>query len=341
MDTACESLHHSFIIKYRWLNAGETLSRTLGNSCVSSVSSHRFTLPCIRLIVSVITTYGYELYLCYVRGEQLDKLCFSASHLIRYWKMYNYVHMQCLCILWEIKHLNLNLTNRAEIPTPEVTTQHKHLRGVDLTDAEILFLIGRDLPDAHIVKDQRTGSTGQPIGQKLSLGWVVIGNVCLGPHTWLEHVIANKTNILPNGRPTSLCCPCPHAMNVKDHLTDGPPIVFDVFKKTRDDEKLGASVEDKKFISLMGESFKKGPTGNWVAPLPFKNPRNRLPDIREVARKRAFSLQKNLHRDYTKREHFVAFMQSTFDKGHAEVAPPLANSEESWYLPLFGVYHTK
>ena len=113
MDTACESLHHSFIIKYRWLNAGETLSRTLGNSCVSSVSSHRFTLPCIRLIVSVITTYGYELYLWYVRGEQLDKLCFSASHLIRYWKMYNYMHMQCLCILcifWEIKHLNLNLS---------------------------------------------------------------------------------------------------------------------------------------------------------------------------------------------------------------------------------------
>ena len=111
MDTACKSLHHSFIITYRWLNAGETLSRTLGNSCISSVSSHRFTLPCIRLIVSVITTCGYELYLCYVRGEQLDKLCFSASHLIGYWKMYHYVHMQCLCILcifWEIKHLNLN-----------------------------------------------------------------------------------------------------------------------------------------------------------------------------------------------------------------------------------------
>ena len=91
----------------------------------------------------------------------------------------------------------------------------------------------------------------------------------------------------------------------------------------------------------MDESFKKGPTGNWVAPLPFKTPRNRLPDNREIARKRAFGLQKNLHRDYKKREHFVAFMQSTFDKGHAEVAPPLANSEESWYLPWFGVYHTK
>ena len=107
MDTACESLHNS-CIKYRWLNVGETLSRTLGNSCLSSVSSHRFTLPCIRLIVSVITTEGYELNLCYERGEQLDKLCFSASHLFRYWKTQNYVHTQCVCILCifcEIKHL--------------------------------------------------------------------------------------------------------------------------------------------------------------------------------------------------------------------------------------------
>ena len=64
------------------------------------------------IIIIIITTDGYELYLCYVRGEQLDKPCFSDSHLIRYWKMYNYVHMQCLCILcifWETKHLNLNL----------------------------------------------------------------------------------------------------------------------------------------------------------------------------------------------------------------------------------------
>ena len=130
MDTACESLHHSFIIKYRWLNAGETLSRTLGNSCVSSVSSHRFTLPCIRLIVSGITTYGYELYLCYVRGEQLDKLCFSASHLIRYWKMYNYMHMKCLCILcifWEIKHLNLTWTWTLPLAPPQYRTANFYI----------------------------------------------------------------------------------------------------------------------------------------------------------------------------------------------------------------------
>ena len=51
--------------------------------------------------------------LCYVHGEQLDKLCFSAGHLIRYWKKCKilctgnvYVSY---CIFWEIKHLNLNI----------------------------------------------------------------------------------------------------------------------------------------------------------------------------------------------------------------------------------------
>ena len=59
------------------------------------------------------TCHGCQLVNRQNPPEPLDKLCFSASHLIRYWKMYNYMHMQCLCILcifWEIKHLNLNLS---------------------------------------------------------------------------------------------------------------------------------------------------------------------------------------------------------------------------------------
>ena len=68
-------------IKYRWLNAGETHSRKLWNSCVSSVSSHRFTLSCFRLIVAVITTDGYELYLCYVRSTSISFASLLATSL--------------------------------------------------------------------------------------------------------------------------------------------------------------------------------------------------------------------------------------------------------------------
>lgn len=39
-------------------------------------------------------------------------------------------------------------------------------------DAKILLLIGRDLAEAHHVKDQR-------FTQRLNLGWVVVGEVCL------------------------------------------------------------------------------------------------------------------------------------------------------------------
>ena len=34
-------------------------------------------------------------------------------------------------------------------------------------------------------------------------------------------------------------------------------------------------------------------------------------------------------------------MEQILKIGHAEVAPPLSESQECWYLPLFGVYHPK
>lgn len=39
--------------------------------------------------------------------------------------------------------------------------------------------------------------------------------------------------------------------------------------------------------------------------------------------------------------HFTDFMQNMLDKGHAELAPPLQEGAECWYLPTFGVYHPK
>ncbi len=41
------------------------------------------------------------------------------------------------------------------------------------------------------------------------------------------------------------------------------------------------------------------------------------------------------------REHFLSFMDKMFKNGHAELAPPLSEREEQWYLPTFGVYHPK
>lgn len=115
-------------------------------------------------------------------------------------------------------------TDRQEIPTPDIIRHYKHLRDVNLApqheDANILLLIGRDLPEVHRILDQRTGPRATPFAQRLRLGWVVIGNVCLGktrPPSILANV--NKT-VLENGRPT-IFNSCDHRLTLDEkHVRD-------------------------------------------------------------------------------------------------------------------------
>ena len=74
----------------------------------------------------------------------------------------------------------------SEIPTPEVARYHSHLRDIAdcipalETQTPTLILIGRDLPEAHHVSSQLIGPKGSPYAQKLKLGWVIVGETCLG-----------------------------------------------------------------------------------------------------------------------------------------------------------------
>ncbi|XP_061170566.1 uncharacterized protein LOC133179906 [Saccostrea echinata] len=239
-----------------------------------------------------------------------------------------------------------NIPNdRQEIPTPDVITHFEHLKGIQIPPldekANILLLIGRDLPEVHHVLEQKTGPRTAPFAQRLPLGWVVIGNVCLGDTCTPSTVASvNKTTILSSGRPSAFE-PCDHHLAVSINTVKSDGIGQDVFIRTTDDEKDGYSVEDRQFLEIMGKEFKKTPDGHWEAPLPFKESRSPLPNNREEALKRARILQKNLQRDPVKRDHFRTFMTKLLHNGHAEVAPPLDTEQECWYLPLFGVYHPR
>ena len=63
-----------------------------------------------------------------------------------------------------------------EIPTPEITQYHSHLNDLKPfisplnTDAEILLLMGRDVPSAHHIHDQRISPLNAPFAQRTSLG---------------------------------------------------------------------------------------------------------------------------------------------------------------------------
>ncbi|KAK0138987.1 hypothetical protein N1851_024461 [Merluccius polli] len=114
-----------------------------------------------------------------------------------------------------------------------------------------------------------------------------------------------------------------------------------IFQRTVDDNKVASSIEDKLLIELIDKEMFINKGNSWIAPLPFCTSRSRLPNNREQALNRFNSLCRTLDRKAEMKQHFVAFMQRIFDQDHAELAPPLAEGEECWYLPTFGVYHPR
>nr|XP_022300904.1 uncharacterized protein LOC111109109 [Crassostrea virginica] len=223
---------------------------------------------------------------------------------------------------------------REEIPDRCVAENFTYLTDIKdlipelMEDVQIEILIGRDLIDAHIVQDQRKGTSGMPYAQKLPLGLVVIGMVCLSALHIPDKITVNKTHILGNGRP-SILQPCENKLHVKDNI----------FVKTEHDEMFAPSIEDKVSLDLMDENFCRNSDGYWEAPLPFRPQRQPLPNNRIQAVNRALSPDRSLRRNPIKEEQVSIFMDKIFHKGHAEEAPPIPDTKERWYLPMFGVYH--
>jgi hypothetical protein len=73
----------------------------------------------------------------------------------------------------------------------------------------------------------------------------------------------------------------------------------------KDDNKPGKSIEDRQFENIMENGMVKNRQGNWEAPLPFKPDRPLLPNNRELALKRAKSLEVSLMKDGTKKRTFL------------------------------------
>ncbi|XP_071226640.1 uncharacterized protein [Salvelinus alpinus] len=255
--------------------------------------------------------------------------------------------------------------DRTEIPSPDIAYHHPHLQpvmdkipAVD-PDAPILLLLGRDILRVHKVREQINGPHDTPYAQRLDLGWVIVGEVCLGTAHRPANVNVFRTNILQNGR-TSYLSPCPDIIQVKEnynsvaqkhispstmHSRDPNTTVntdnlgCSVFDKTQDDDKPAPSVEDKAFLDIMDKQVFQDDGNNWVAPLPFRPTRRRLPNNREQAINRLTSLRRTLDKKPDMKRHFIDFMQKMLDNDQAEPSPPLEGDKECWYLPIFGVYH--
>lgn len=108
------------------------------------------------------------------------------------------------------------MTNRSEIPTPDVALAHAHLKRIAPhiskldPDAEIMILLRRDMIRVHKVREQMNGPHNKPFAQRLDLCWVIVGEVCIdNAHKTTLSVF--KTHVLQNGRP-SLLAPCQNSI---------------------------------------------------------------------------------------------------------------------------------
>ena len=111
-----------------------------------------------------------------------------------------------------------------------------------------------------------------------------------------------------------------------------------LFQRTKDDDKLGLSIEDHMFLNIMNREVCKSENGHWVAPLPCKDLKPLLPNNRQMALKRALTLDRDLKRNSLKRDHFVRFMAKVLNSGAAEEAQSITDNREVWYLPIFSIY---
>lgn len=251
---------------------------------------------------------------------------------------------------------NMMPNNRDEIPTPAAAHSHCHLRTIANeipqvdANAEILLLLGRDMLRVHKVRKQINGPHDAPFAQRLDLGWVIVGDVCRGSAHRSPEVTSMKTYIFENGRPSHFP-PCENHLKVKEkycppnqpqsisYATYSDKLGISVFQQTKDDHKLAPSVEDRLFLATMENEFSQDSANSWVAPLPFRQPRVSLPNNRRYVMGRLKSLHRTLDKNPQMRSHFMEFMQKLLDNHHAELAPPIQDNKERWYLPFFGVYH--
>lgn len=78
----------------------------------------------------------------------------------------------------------------------------------------------------------------------------------------------------------------PRANEVKDLFDEKDSLGEGMFQQTPHDDKSAMSVEDKAFLEIMDREVHMEDSNSWVAPLPFQEPRRKLPNNRTQAVKR-------------------------------------------------------
>lgn len=226
---------------------------------------------------------------------------------------------------------------KTEIATPEDVAAYPHLQKyaakfnpVDQA-ARVMLLIGRD--GGHLMTTKAYGSH-PPHVHHTSLGWAMISSSYTGDEVEFTTL---RTSVNSEHLSASLTFP--------SHTTKGKIPENNTFARLPDDEEPGLSVQDRKFLTIMGDGVKVSGEGFLQMPLPFKKDNPVLPDNHLAVFKRTLNTLTRLKGDPVKLQQCLDTMKKYMVANQVETVPrdqltPAAPGK-SWFLPVFPVIHPK
>ena len=150
--------------------------------------------------------------------------------------------------------------SRSEVASRKTVAAHKHISHYakffpDFDQkAEVFLLIGRDCGPAMAT---RCYGHKAPFVHHTSIGWALVGEVCLGQGS-------NKYNTVLR---VDVECEHLEAIPCFTEKTSSPR-VKNIFNESHDDELLGYSKDDQRFIDIVSESIHLNDKGKSLCPYP-------------------------------------------------------------------------
>nr|XP_039258906.1 uncharacterized protein LOC120335470 [Styela clava] len=200
--------------------------------------------------------------------------------------------------------------------------RHEYLEGIEfpkLPDERVMLMIGVNVPEVFWVKDERRGTTNEPVAKRSILGWSLVGpafNKASGNesfHVHVNHVEVKSEDLQQQIREM-------WETDFKDiSLTPTPTL----------------SREDKYALQLMEDNIKMV-DGHYQSPLPWKPGCPEFPNNRDAVMRRTNNLGKRLLKNDVLRDKYCSTMAEFIKKGWARKIPAAefeAPIGKAWYLP--------
>lgn len=189
--------------------------------------------------------------------------------------------------------------NRDHIPTPDIARSWPHLSCIagkllPITDCEIGLLIEYNCSQALVPREVIPPDGDGRYGQRIDLGWSIVGMVDTLSTTNDEDAIGVSHKTLVCNVPTDLVTSCYKenldsvafafrtSIKVVNPVDVSKMLELDFSENTACEDTCTMYQEDKRFLKLINEGIKID-NGPYSMPLPFKRDSPSLPNNKSVA----------------------------------------------------------